>query len=262
MAFQSPNYTQTPNDLFDDLLKQVNDLSELKVTLAAIRMTLGYHVKQAELSQDYLEKMTGLSRNSVRRGLALALRRGSIVIVKKSTNRTGGIYALNFGGSANARPEGQPRTPLKKEKEINNNNNNKAPVAKVIESPKANFYDAYHKAFGEFAESPTVRNELAVSEVEAFPKDYIDEAFLRTAKRERASGEHWRQHQRIPYALQLLNEWAYRGSIQAEPAPKKFVPCPTYPRSGAPPPTKPKLPLNQQLEEYYKLRPDMRPRGG
>lgn len=124
--FESPNYTQAPNDLFDHLLKEIDDLSELKVTLAAIRMTIGYHTDKAELGQVYLEKMTGLSRNSVRRGLALALRRGTIRIVKKSTNRQGAIYALgvNSGGSAvdplegqGVVPlEGQPLTPLKKER--------------------------------------------------------------------------------------------------------------------------------------------------
>lgn len=116
--FKSPNYTQAPNDFFDDLLKEIDDLSELKVTLAAIRMTIGYHREQAELSQEYLISMTGLSKNSVRRGLALSLRRGTIVIKVKPTNRIGGIYALSVGsgGSANDTLEGQPMTPLNKGK--------------------------------------------------------------------------------------------------------------------------------------------------
>lgn len=130
-CFESPNYTQTPNDLFDQLLKEIDDLSELKVTLAAVRMTIGYHKETAELSIEYLHQMTGLARNSVRRGLAIAIRRGSIRVVKASTHRTGGIYALNVRVSATDThrgattdiPEYQPLTPLKKtvkqkEKEI------------------------------------------------------------------------------------------------------------------------------------------------
>lgn len=43
VGFASPNYTQTPNDFFDDLMKGIDDLSELKVTLVALRQTFGYH---------------------------------------------------------------------------------------------------------------------------------------------------------------------------------------------------------------------------
>ena len=106
LGFANPNDTQTPNDFFDDLLKQIDDLSELKITLVALRQTFGYHRDQAELSVSFFEVVTGLSRNSVRRGIELAIQRGTLRQAKESTPRTGAIYEI-----AHAQAEGQPLTP-------------------------------------------------------------------------------------------------------------------------------------------------------
>jgi len=65
-GFQSPNHTQTPNDLFDIYLPELG-FGELKVLLAIIRQTLGYHRKRSKLSLTFLEKATGLSRSAVQR---------------------------------------------------------------------------------------------------------------------------------------------------------------------------------------------------
>lgn len=238
--FENPNYTMTPNDLFDHLLKQIDDVSELKVTLAAVRMTIGYHEKEAELSIEYLHQMTGLARNSVRRGLALALRRGSIRIVKKSTNRTGGIYALNVGHSAADSLEVQPVTPLKKTLKKENN--------KKAEPPKVNAYASYNAAFGEPIPNPTSPRTInAVEDLEEFPQDWLDEAFLRTSKRERSAGERWKDYQRFPYALSILNEWKHAGKIVPEQT------KPTYPQRAKPgiaraPAPKPKQELPSEAE--------------
>jgi hypothetical protein len=71
MPFSSPNYTQTPNDLFDELLPAMS-CAELKVVLAIIRGTFGYHRCQTDMSITEIEKMTGLSGSSVLRGIGLA----------------------------------------------------------------------------------------------------------------------------------------------------------------------------------------------
>lgn len=132
-GFASPNYTQTPNDLFDSMLRKIDDKSELKVILMAIRQTFGYHRERAELSVWFLQETTGLERNSVRRGLALAIRRGVMERVKKHTPRNGAIYQIKVEGqpltprgSATDTVEGQPLTPIKKEikiKEISESKN-------------------------------------------------------------------------------------------------------------------------------------------
>jgi hypothetical protein len=124
MSFQSPNYTQTPNDLFDDMLKEIDDLSELKVTLAAIRQTFGYHREKAEMSLGWFELVTGLARHSVQRGIEKAIERGTIAKVKDATNRTGAIYSVVIlegqpvtpRGAASDPLGGQPQPPLKKER--------------------------------------------------------------------------------------------------------------------------------------------------
>src|SRR3990172_5533948 len=57
MPFESPQYTQAPNDLFDLLMRDMSE-TELKVTLAVIRGTLGYHKKGFKLS---LSKITDIT---------------------------------------------------------------------------------------------------------------------------------------------------------------------------------------------------------
>ena len=77
MSFKSPHYTQTPNELFDEMLPHMSE-SELKVTLAVIRSTLGWHKRRDELSIPRLMKMTGLSYNAVTSGAKSAVKRGTI----------------------------------------------------------------------------------------------------------------------------------------------------------------------------------------
>jgi hypothetical protein len=87
MPFTSPNYTQTPNELFDELMQDMG-YAELKVTLAVIRLTFGFHREgyeiKATLSQ--MQQMTGLSRPAILAGAKAAEERG---IVEKRFSETG-----------------------------------------------------------------------------------------------------------------------------------------------------------------------------
>jgi hypothetical protein len=92
MAYEKPNYTQTPNLFFDTHLPEIRSLSELKITLVVLRNTLGWHAKEAELTISDLITATGLSNRHVIRGAALALERGTIRR-RAVTTATGKTYA-------------------------------------------------------------------------------------------------------------------------------------------------------------------------
>ena len=76
-GFTSPNYTQVPNDLFDALMSEMNG-SELKVVLAIVRQTIGYHRERVVFSQSKIAKMTGLSYRVVIEAAEQAEKRGLI----------------------------------------------------------------------------------------------------------------------------------------------------------------------------------------
>jgi hypothetical protein len=75
MSFQSPNYTQTPNDFF----VMVSDMSEaeLRVTLVMIRQTFGFHREEFKLGVTKLANAAGLSRQGALDGAAAAEKRGT-----------------------------------------------------------------------------------------------------------------------------------------------------------------------------------------
>lgn len=104
-GFTSPNHTQTPNELFDIHMTDMGEC-ELKVALAIIRKTLGYHKKSDPISLTQLQKLTGLSRQGVIDGADKAISRGIVEIV--GTGKRGVlIYGLviNFDQSENQTDE-------------------------------------------------------------------------------------------------------------------------------------------------------------
>lgn len=74
-GFDSPTYTQTPNALFDVLMKDMSE-SELKVVLVAVRQTFGYHKQRDPISLTQFEKKSGLSRQAVANGIEAAIAHG------------------------------------------------------------------------------------------------------------------------------------------------------------------------------------------
>ena len=73
-----PRFTPAPNELFDELLPQIETLGEMKVTLAIIRQTFGWRRQERMLTFSQLQEMTGLARGSVSAGIAAALERGYV----------------------------------------------------------------------------------------------------------------------------------------------------------------------------------------
>jgi len=74
-AFQSPNYTQTPNDFFQ-LISDMEE-TELKVTLVMIRATFGFHRNSFKMGVKKIARATGLSLNGARAGAEAAEERGT-----------------------------------------------------------------------------------------------------------------------------------------------------------------------------------------
>ena len=93
-GFSSPNYTQTPNEFYDELVAQIDSMAELKVTLIIMRLTFGFHRTFVRVTFTDLEKLTGLSRPMVAQGVKRALLRRT---VKRAED---GAYSLNVRGGS------------------------------------------------------------------------------------------------------------------------------------------------------------------
>jgi hypothetical protein len=71
-------HTRTPNAFLDEVLPRIDSLGELKVSLIVIRKTLGWHKDTDLISLSQLQRLTGLTRPTILRGIEMALRRGTI----------------------------------------------------------------------------------------------------------------------------------------------------------------------------------------
>ena len=97
------NFTLTPNQFFDQILYEEDCV--VKVVGLLIRETLGWEdprtkARRVEASLPMSAfSQRGLSRNSVRKGLDLALQRGYIVKTAEETSRTPARYALRWEDS-------------------------------------------------------------------------------------------------------------------------------------------------------------------
>lgn len=140
-GFASPNHTQTPNDLFDVLLAEIDSLAELKITLAVIRKTLGYHKKKDPISFTQLQKVTGLKSQAVQSGIEKAIARGTIEIVGKGA-RGVNIFALvmhdHFENQSSDHFENQSSSTLKIKvtKETSQNKETLSPSGDAGSKPK------------------------------------------------------------------------------------------------------------------------------
>lgn len=63
-----PNFTQTPNILFDEWLPKLG-MAELKVLMVIMRKTFGWHKVKDRISLSQLQKITGLERKHVSNGI-------------------------------------------------------------------------------------------------------------------------------------------------------------------------------------------------
>jgi hypothetical protein len=114
MPFESPNYTNTPNDLLGHVGQEIAPglmaemgIAELKVTLAICRLTFGFHRRKAKASLTTLMQMTGLSRQGVLDGTTAAESRGLIRRCSVSRGRRAEWEAVVSDEAKDAYPNGQ-----------------------------------------------------------------------------------------------------------------------------------------------------------
>jgi phage replication O-like protein O len=77
MKIQAPNYTQSPNILFDEIFKTLKE-GELRIVLVLIRQTFGWHKEWDRITIGILAKKTGMERKSVYRSLKSLIEKGLI----------------------------------------------------------------------------------------------------------------------------------------------------------------------------------------
>lgn len=78
--YRTPNGTTVPNEFYDEDLRTIKTLAELKVMDAIFRKTYGYSKHADILSMSQLVELTGMSENSVLKGLEDAQKNGRILV--------------------------------------------------------------------------------------------------------------------------------------------------------------------------------------
>lgn len=113
MKITPPNYTQTPNDLFDHWLPLLGE-GELKVLLVIMRKTFGWHKTHDAISVSQLAKYTGMLEETVISAAKSLQKKGVItreVVGTPGKQQT--IYSLVIAdNSNNCDPSVKPRGPL------------------------------------------------------------------------------------------------------------------------------------------------------
>jgi phage replication O-like protein O len=85
-----PNYTQTPNIFFDEIIKELT-FSELKVMLVVMRKTFGWQKKKDKISYSQIQDISGLSRQGVHDGLHGLMQKGYL-----RSEKTGQLYSYSL----------------------------------------------------------------------------------------------------------------------------------------------------------------------
>lgn len=196
MPFQAPNYTQTPNDLFDEMLPQMG-YAELKVTLAAIRITLGWHRDRSKLSLKKMMEATGLSKQAVLDGAEQAEKRGTLSRSSDGGETEWVVYLLDHPGLP-TRPHvvKQVDHPIPiKETEKKRKETIPAGAAAVSQD----VLSVYQSNIG--LPTPVILDDLETAE-RTYSAEWVIEALKETARA---------RVKRLSYTLKILENWRING---------------------------------------------------
>lgn len=199
-------YTPVPNPLLGLLLKDIEDLPELKCTLRVLwllHQKKGHprFVTSTELLNDRV--LLGLSnppQEAIRQGLQRAVERGTLLSLP--VHRDGeevDLYLLNTESD---------RLAVKKIKEgiiTIPEADGRERSATASTGPKPNIFSLYEQNVGVI--TPLLAEELKDAE-QNYPETWIEDAFKIAVERNRRS---WR------YIEAILNRWATEGKSDGEP---------------------------------------------
>ncbi len=234
MTFPSPNYTQTPNELFDLHMATMTG-AELKVVMAAVRKTVGFHKKRETISISQFQQMTGLSRRQVITTIDSVIDKGFIKEVgtgKRGAKRYELAIQSNELTSQESRPETSAKiAPVLVQKMHQSNARTSAKIAPTKESIKETPKKKDAPVFGPFLTDDQKSDVVTMYEhivgpmpepmqgmvlldlAEAYSFDWLEDA-LKEAVANNAERP-------IPYAREVLNNWRKKGRSAAPVVPKK-----------------------------------------
>lgn len=99
-------FRKIDNDTFKALMVVTISGAAFRIVLAIIDKTLGFQKQEAQISLSHFQKVTGLSRQSVRLAIRQAEREGLIRVQRESTKPT--IYAMNSYVEWSTRQQNHP----------------------------------------------------------------------------------------------------------------------------------------------------------
>jgi len=176
------NFTQLPNEFFRELLNEIKDLNELKITLYALWRVANMEGAAHPLwEQDFAE---GLDAEDLSSGLEKCVRRGSLL---KVTVEAEEVYFLNS-------PRGRASAEAARESGWIPSKRHSAPPFLHI-----NIYQLYEENIGPL--TPLLADTLKDAEDE-YPTEKIEEAIGLAVK---ANARNWR------YVEAILKRWKEEG---------------------------------------------------
>ena len=205
-------YTPVPNSLFGPLLEQIQDLAELKVTLRSLWLLhrkrgrpqlarLGEFLNDPTLLRG-LKGLGKAPREEIRRGLELAVSRGTLLMHRPDeNNESSQVYLLNTDAGRSL----LSRLRLGEELEETEDGVMSQSLEEEPPREKPNIFALYEDNVGTL--SPMLAEQL--KEVESvYPGDWVKDAFqIAVAENKR----NWR------YIAGILRRWAAEGKDHGKP---------------------------------------------
>lgn len=220
-GFESPNFTQVPNDLF--LKMGGMDECELKVVMYICRYTFGYHRDSVKISIRKMAIAIGMNTASVAKGAAAAERRGLIRRVIDGLNTTEWRAIVTDAVSEIESPvyqklnhpvsEIESQVGLNKDKErVKDNTTTRANSSEV--------FRAYEAEIGLI--TPRIADAIGdyLDELSISPEWMIDAFHIAAEQNKR----NW------AYCAAILKRWAVEGKTALPP--KQRPSGPKYPAKG------------------------------
>jgi DnaD/phage-associated family protein len=181
----SETFTQLPNTFFHQLINQIDDIAELKVTLFVL-----WHVDhmdgpfRALSKMDFDVKELGLAAEEIAHGLEKAIKRGSILKVQKDT----GVYFLLNS------PRGRAAVQA-----IEKGKWNPADGVSAPPLDRPNIFKLYEENIGPL--TPLIADALKDAE-ETYPDEWIAETIELAVKNNK---RYWK------YCEAILKRWKEEG---------------------------------------------------